>query len=142
MSIEDMVREWAKEHAPKAKPPTFLVEALRDQAQFYTRENPFKVGDLVTPRKGTCYVGAGEVHLVIAVNEYAEYDFGNVDPVSNRYGRKLDIRVLSWVQGQWPAHWVESAGFEPWVEPAAKAEDAPAADPASLDARVTSVEAA
>lgn len=142
MSIEDMVREWAREQAPKPKPPTLLVEALRDQAQFYTHENPFKVGDVVTPRKGVLVTGSGDPNIVIAVRENPDPVFAAGEPGSSRYGLKFDIRVVRWEEGQFPTFWTESSFFEPWIEPAAKAEDAPAADPASTETRVSAIEAA
>lgn len=134
MSMEAMMREIARmsgNEAPEPRPPALIVEALRDQAQFYARENPFKVGDIVTPRKGTTYRGDGEAHIVIEVNELADYDFTVKDASSTAYGRKPDIRVLSWMKGHWPSHWVESACFEPWVEKAAEAETDSAASEAA-----------
>lgn len=142
MGIEDMVREWAREQAPKPQPPALIIEALRDQAQFYTRENPFSVGDIVTPRLGATVKGAGTPHIVVAVNPTADYDFGGHGSGSTAYGRKHDIRVLCWTNGDWAPFWVEGSMFEPWVEPAAKGQDAPAADQTSVEARVSAVEAA
>lgn len=115
MSIEAMIREFASEQG--LKPPTFLAQALRDEAAFYERHVPFQVGDLVTPRKATTYSRAGEACIVIAVLYEQEYDLGLGEIGSTHHGNRFDMRVLRWVKGAFAPFWVESAAFEAWVDP-------------------------
>lgn len=116
--MEAMLREMVSRHAEDApKAPTFIAQALRDEAAFYARHCPFQVGDLVTPRKGTTYKGAGEAHIVVAIIEDAEHDLSLGGVGSIKHGKRFDMRVLCWEQGAFPPYWVESASFEAWVDP-------------------------
>ena len=116
--LKALMAAGAGDDAPRA--PALIDVALRDEAAFYARENPFAVGDLVTPRKGTTTRGAGEAHIVLDVLLGAEYLFDG-QPGSNAYGQRLDMRVLHWSGGRYVAHWIESAEFEPWT-PASETE--------------------
>lgn len=129
MSMERLFAEFAREHLGETehRPPALIDVALREHAAFYGRHIPFAVGDLVTPRKGKTMKGAGEAHIVIATLEEAEHDLRVGTPGSNNHGKRYDMRVLSWMHGNYPAHWVESDEFEAWVDPHAK----PATEPAT-----------
>ncbi|MCX4196221.1 hypothetical protein OMR07_12085 [Methylobacterium organophilum] len=118
MFMEAMMRELASrsdEDAPK--PPTFIAQALREEAAYYDRYVPFQVGDLVTARKGTPFKGEGEAHIVIAIIDEAEHDLSLGDIGSTGHGRRHDMRVLRWVNGCFFPFWVESACFKRWVDP-------------------------
>ncbi|MGU3466414.1 hypothetical protein ACLBXO_16330 [Methylobacterium sp. C33D] len=117
--IRKLLTAMATEGDTAPAKPALMDVALRDEAAFYTRENPFAVGDLVTPRKASTTGGAGDAHIVIAVIEDADFHFQG-KPGCNTYGQRLDLRVLKWVSGRYAAFWCESAEFEPWVDPQAQ----------------------
>lgn len=121
-SREDVLKAIAAMVGDSPKPPALIADALRDAAAFYARENPFKKGDLVTPRAGTDMTGVGDAHIVVAVDKDPVFHFVG-QPSTNQFGQALDLRVLHWWQGKFTTHWVESALFEPWVDPAEKAGD-------------------
>ena len=119
------IMRYLKEMAGKAQAatskPALMEVALRDQAAFFARENPFAVGDIVTPRKGTSIMDPGEAHIVITVRDLDAHDFAfDGQPCSANYGKRLDLRVLRWSDGRFVPFWVESAEFEPWVDPQAQ----------------------
>ncbi|MHA6643751.1 hypothetical protein [Mesorhizobium sp. A623] len=45
--------------------PEAKIARLREAAERFTGENPFKVGDIVTVREDAPIIGAGDPHLVI-----------------------------------------------------------------------------
>lgn len=93
------------------------IARMRDMADRYTRENPFKVGDLVTPRKDGYTKGAGKPHLVI---ETRKTDFG-YDPRIGKigtpeHGNTPDMRVLSLYEDRaCLAFWFCSSEFNSYV---------------------------
>lgn len=97
---------------------------LREEGEFYTRANPFVIGDLVTPRKNSSTSGAGETHLVIVVLDHLDLDITFTGEFgSSSFGKRLDMRVLRWGNGRYHAFWVESAEFERWTTPAREDND-------------------
>lgn len=98
------------------------IARLRDAAPRFARNNPFKVGDFVTP-VGDCNLkGAGEPHLVVAVMDTSG-DFcegTSVEPGLPYYGVKPDLRVASIMQGCLLAFWERSENFVAYEGDASK----------------------
>lgn len=97
--------------------PTILAR-LKQVAASYTRTNPFKVGDVVSPRKDACTRGAGDPYIVVAIRE-TDYDFAHGEPHTNDFGGKMDTRIIGYSGPHISAHWAENADLEFWVEPVA-----------------------
>lgn len=100
--------------------PAILPEAaimrLKEAADRYIAGNPFKVGDIVTPRPGMNVAGAGKPHVVIAVRADPQPVWDG-EPGSNAHGMCFDIRVAS-ISGRPDrvmAHWCESWSFQPFT---------------------------
>lgn len=110
--------------APKS-PPDVLCKTLREIAARYSAPCPFKVGDLVTPRKGYVSKEEGEPGIVIEVAEQPIRNFacveGQTDIASMAYGAKIDVRVAYGRHGVIMAHWQESWTIEPYTGPGADA---------------------
>lgn len=102
------------------------IATLRAAAARYALTDPFKPGDLVTPRADSPLANAGRPHIVLEAPEYPSREFVATDPKhvdSQRYGAKLDIRVASVCDcdhGEVRPYWEESWMFEPYVEQAAE----------------------
>lgn len=110
--------------APKS-PPDVLCKTLREIAARYSAPCPFKVGDLVTVRKGYNLKGEGEPIIVIEVAEQPIRNFACVDDPSDvasmAYGSKLDVRTAHERGGNIVSHWQESWCLEPYTGPGADA---------------------
>lgn len=95
VKVMDMSRKPPTSPLPEAR-----IEELRAVKALYDAPNPFKVGDLITPRKNGGLRGHGIPHIVVEVLEGDEvvrrWD-GN--PAGGDYGRKADIRVLGIAPG-------------------------------------------
>jgi hypothetical protein len=104
------------------RPASADVAALRAAADRFNGPNPFKPGDLVTPRADSPLKGVGRPHIVLEIDPA---------PVSNRvpafhgdanqsdFGARRDIRVASVCDcdhGEIATHWAESWHFEVYVE--------------------------
>jgi hypothetical protein len=109
---------------PSTKPPLreAVISTLKDLASAYGN-NPFKVGDLVTPRQGLNLRDAGCLHVVIYVDPDPRHHFtiGGAPAESTHsigYGRYLDVRVLSFCHGggEWAyvPFWMESWQLQPY----------------------------
>lgn len=97
-----------------------LVEAAARYAarrQFF----PFRVGQLVTPRPDTTYMGAGDPHIVVEVRPMPNPAFEVSKPGNHQFGQMVDMRVLCYVGQTIASFWVESWAFEPWHKPEAAA---------------------
>lgn len=104
-----------------SRPPALAAEMLVEHAQRYAefmKGCPFKAGELVTPRKDGDVRGAGDPHIVLEVRSTPEPHFTD-DPSSNDSGKRMDMRVSSFVGSKIIPHWVESLQFEPYSAPAA-----------------------
>ena len=100
-------------------PPRLPLDVAEIQAEL-DRRRPGQ-SDIVTPRKGTSIMDPGEAHIVITVRDLDAHDFAfDGQPCSANYGKRLDLRVLRWSDGRFVPFWVESAEFEPWVDPQAQ----------------------
>jgi hypothetical protein len=121
--IEELLAAAAGGGAAKAEPETALpleerVERLRALSLRYGTQ-PFKPGDLMTPREGTLLKGRGEPWIVLEVAEKPIYAFFADHPkaVDNHsFGARLDLRVAHvFDNGDLRMWWVESTSFEPWT---------------------------
>jgi hypothetical protein len=110
---------------PTSRPPVrdAVISTLKELATAYGN-NPFSVGDLVTPRKGLNLRDAGRLHIVVYVDPNPQHHFrggdgdGHVETHSLAYGRYLDVRVLSFCHGggEWAyvPFWMESWQLQPY----------------------------
>lgn len=122
--LEDIDRRAAGQSSPKPLPEA-LCTTLREVADRYARQNPFKPGDLITPCVAGDMKGAGEPHVVLEVRGRPEPDFANAksvaDTTSNAFGRRSDIRVASRCGDDIAPFWVESWQFELYRGPGSEA---------------------
>lgn len=95
--------------------PEAAIMRLKEAAGRYAAGNPFKVGDIITPRPDASVRGAGRPHVVIATRSDPQPVWTN-EPGSNGYGICCDIRVLCFARhsDDVVAHWCESREFQPF----------------------------
>lgn len=94
--------------------PEAAIETLKEVAARYVADCPFKVGDIVTPRRGFSVRGAGRPNVVLEVIGAPIRNFVTFEPDHtglNSFGRKIDMRVVE-ADGNIRAFWVESWAFE------------------------------
>ena len=98
--------------------PEALIAELREVAKNYATPNPYKVGDLVTPRKSARMKGTGEPHIVVEAFKLPPYFSAppNTRANSPMTGDTVDIRVIRIVDGNAIPMWGCSFEFETWVE--------------------------
>lgn len=77
----------------------------------YTEGCPFKVGDLVTPRKGFNLRGVDQPAIVLQVLEKPLQDLSNSAEQMNScmYGCKIDMRVLRYSDSKTIVAWWEES---------------------------------
>jgi hypothetical protein len=76
---------------------------------------PFKYGQIITPRVGSIYKGAGQPHRVIDLDHEAVPDFTG-GPQSLGYGHRHQVRVLYLNGDTYFPFWGEAGAFEEWDE--------------------------
>lgn len=94
------------------------VTTLREIYQnFLATGTRFRPGDLVTPRAGAQYLGAGQPFIVLEVRENPELTNQRDEDSSSAYGNRLDVRVMGYHEhsGHIGAWWQESMWLEPYV---------------------------
>lgn len=100
------------------------IETLREVCQTYHAGNTYKVGDLITPRRGYGTKGAGIPHVVIEVFDppiRVHQVQNSLDSTSNGFGRRMDLRVATMSNGRRSGlvavccFHVESFEYEPFV---------------------------
>jgi len=106
--------------ATDARPiPEAQVATLLEAYQRYADVCPFKAGDLVTPRKGFGYSGAGLPHVILEVAAEpvrAWKPTGEMSVYSNFFGCRLDVRVANFTStGEVVTFWQESWCLEPYA---------------------------
>ena len=118
MDILEMMAKAASRQNEEDKPtplPEAQVARLREMITAYSATTcPFKVGDLVTPRRDSPLKGTGVPHAVVATRD-ADYDWDCGESGDITFGMRFDMRVISVQQESIVPHWVESAGFERYV---------------------------
>ncbi|ELT50996.1 hypothetical protein [Brucella intermedia] len=107
----------------KALPiPEAQIATLKEVCERYTAGCPFKVGDIVTPRKGSIYRGRGVPHIVLEVPAEPHFHFDHDDASRPAYGARLDVRCACFVDNETTLlFWMESHWLEPWDEATANA---------------------
>lgn len=125
--MSDMFKKFLEEPVSVggAKPESDLskprVSQLREALDRYIAPCPFKVGDLVTPRKNSSYRQGGDPHLVIEVFEQPVRNF-STETAQPGFGGKFDMRVICMIEHRVAGrlnhyvcpYTVESWQFEPW----------------------------
>lgn len=100
--------------------PEAQIEELKDICSRYVAGCPFKVGDIVTPRRGYNIKGSGHPHIVIEVPAEPHRPFDVIAPseaASHPYGARRDMRVVCMTDRglSYSAFWAESWTFEPYT---------------------------
>jgi hypothetical protein len=111
-----------KDAAPALLPEAVIAD-LRELCARYTAGCPFRVGDLVTPRRGYSLSGSGDPRIIVEVAPTPIRNFDSAadceEWASNTFGARLDIRVAHISpRGQMVMHWGESWMYEPYTGPA------------------------
>jgi len=108
------------------KPATWKAAAvmtLTEAAKRYNAGNPWKVGDVVTPRVGYNKRAEGEPHVVIEVADPPHRVWEGQDPRTTDIGVRLDVRVINVSYYDKTevitAFWMESWMLEKYEEPGA-----------------------
>lgn len=90
------------------------LETLTEFKDNYAnRVGRFKVGDVITPRKGTAYRSSGNPHMICEVMD-PPLRFMGPDPSSHKFGMDYDLRVLTIYDDIVTCFTVESWAFVPW----------------------------
>jgi hypothetical protein len=102
------------EDEPKTLDPEIAIFQLREAFPRFTRKNPFKVGDVVTPVPNSNITSHGRPHIVVAVRETVpDFDPQHIGAIG--YGYAADIRVIYYASPTCIcAMWYESTEFEPF----------------------------
>jgi hypothetical protein len=102
------------EDEPKMLDPEIALFQLREAFPRYTRKNPFKVGDVVTPVSNSNHRGHGNPRLVIAVRDpVPDFDARHIGELA--YGYAVDVKVIYFGDNDTIcARWCESTEFEPF----------------------------
>lgn len=115
MGLAELLAEMRDDREDRyGREPAMAAEALVEFQKSYAAflvVCPFKVGDLITPRKGTSMKGAGKPHVVLEVIDRPAPHFTD-EPGSTAFGRRFDVRVASFYGGDMARHWVESIDFD------------------------------
>jgi hypothetical protein len=99
--------------------PAALVLQLRQSFERYQTRCPFEPGQLVTPRPNMYLGGPGEACIVLEVLETPIRPNANTRTGHPDYMARLDMRVLTEVNGKLLPFVVESWQYELWVGSAA-----------------------
>lgn len=94
--------------------PEVQIATMREYCALYQEPCRFKVGDLVTPRKGTSVKGAGDPHIVIEVFDEPIRPVHAERAGTPKFYGKMDIRVMCMTSGCYASFCVESFEFEPY----------------------------
>lgn len=94
--------------------PEVQIATMREYCALYQKPCRFKVGDLVTPIRGSTVKGAGDPHLVIEVFDEPIRAVHSEKVGTTKFGARLDIRIICLTQGCYVSFCVESFEFEPY----------------------------
>lgn len=115
MGLAELLAEMRDDREDRdGREPAMAAEALVEFQNSYAAflvGCPFKVGDLITPRRGTVVKGAGKPHVVLEVREKPEPNFAGEDGTVG-FGSRNDVRVASFHGNTIARHWVESVDFD------------------------------
>lgn len=91
-----------------------LIERLRDAARHAAQENPFKPGDLVTPREDATLKGKGAPAVVVKTDNDAEPVTG--EPFTAQHKVKFDV-LTCWLIGDYIEYfWQPHHMLRHWTE--------------------------
>jgi hypothetical protein len=119
--LEGMADKLDRE--PPARPSDTQLVAqvmdIRDLADRYAKGNPFKVGEVVTPRANAPVHGHATPHVVVEALDTPHWVYGEDSPSSSGWGRRIDIRTayFSAERGFIALTWGESHDYEPYTGP-------------------------
>jgi len=91
---------------------------LSGVAARYLSGNPFKPGDLVTPRKGFNVIGDGEPHVVVDVFDRLPVGEQTIEGHGNQYPRP-DMRIIAYTHDAFVPFLGESWCYEFYTGPIA-----------------------
>lgn len=115
--VEEAENSSEKEPLQGTKLDAVLAD-LEELKTLYLADCPYKVGDVITPRKGSPQRGRGVPYVVVEVfDQPVRRAWGGDEIIGSpiEYS-KLDLRVLSITGSGCRAPWmVESWMYEPWV---------------------------
>jgi hypothetical protein len=103
---------------PNEKPapaPEAAIETLREICGVYRSGNPFRPGNLVTPRPYSHIGYSGRPHIVLETRDaepFFELADDQSDVFSPAFGMKFDIRIAYFDGEQVLTYWVESWQLE------------------------------
>jgi hypothetical protein len=112
-ALHDMLGKRAKKNRPL--PEALMMDIEIASAAYKKTVNEgcqFGIGDWITPKKGYGLKHHGMPHRVVEVLTAPSYNFHKNDSNLQTYGRRNDIRVLTWVGGDITAFWNESWLYE------------------------------
>lgn len=120
VSLADILTEIAnadkKRKALSLPIPAAQIATLNEVKDRYVAGNPYRVGDIVTPRKSSSYNGRGTPHMIIEVSETPIRNIeGSVS--SSAFGSRLDVRVIRVDDEHVVPFWMESFQLELWEAP-------------------------
>lgn len=96
-----------------------VLARLRAQARLFEEANPFKVGDLVTPRADGDIIGAGDPAIIVEVLvepiELRDPTAPVRETTTQAWGRRLDVRFSVNHFGTVASFLAESQGLERWT---------------------------
>lgn len=94
--------------------PEAHLERVKEAAERYARPNPYKVGDIVTPRKDSGMKGVGEPHVVVEVLTEPRRTFEGSGFGGSSFGANMDVRVMCLMDDLTLAFWGESWMLDKW----------------------------
>jgi hypothetical protein len=91
------------------------IAQLQEALQFIQNGNPFKVGDLVTPRKNAPIKFGGIPHLIVGVNSEG-FPCGVIEHGMSGSAETYDLWIISIAQsGHISSHTVPSWQMQPYI---------------------------
>ena len=111
-SILEMLAQRASDDNAKPRMSKIgQVARLREFAALYSAPNPFKVGDLVTPRANSPIKDAGDPHLVVEVLDTPRWVYEGT-PYSSTFGLRMTIRIAQVGDHGAACYWGEHHNYE------------------------------
>lgn len=99
MGLADILRDMDRNSDDATKPrilPEAEIERLRDLAARYAAPNPFKVGDLVTPRKGGVIKDRSCGHPCVVIETFDPIFSAHVEVCTSEYMMRHTMRVAQY----------------------------------------------
>lgn len=120
--LESFLQSMSGERTSSKILPEAAVARLRELWTAHASTNNYRPGEWVTIRPGVNLVGVGEPHIVLESRAKGDelIPTGGEDPQysgSQRYGAKLNVRILGMDGDEAVAHWVEHYTIEPYKLP-------------------------